>query len=358
MAMAMSSIEIMIDRSKWKATASWDFSLNPLLHTNTALLLPFSDNLLHLIRFNLLLLCVYYYFLTTITMLLTVFTTILFSSLVQACAQHATNQRLSKRADGAQSWTYESTYNWGSLNSSYATCQTGMNQSPIPLSTTQGLSSKHLPTFSEAYSSVAGDIYNWGYGPAFAPTPAAVGTRAEGNSSGKGNGSLEGMPSMQFDGETVYLKGWHIHAPADHTVQGDRSKAEIHFVHADVDGVEKGVVAIRIDPGNRDSAFFSQFISSSSSSSNTTSSTLPGFASTERVTLNLDIMEALKEVNTFSDFWTYSGSLTSPPCTEGIRWWVARNTLWVGNAQMQAVLGVSTFSARVEQEVWLHGINE
>lgn len=289
-------------------------------------------------------------------MLLTVFSVIFLSSSVQACAKHATNHRLSTRADGAQSWTYESTYNWGSLNTSYATCQTGMYQSPIPLFTTQGLSSKHLPAFSDAYSSVAGEIYNWGYGPAFAPTTTAVSARAEGNSTGKG------MPSMQFDGETVYLKGWHIHAPADHTVQGDRSKAEIHFVHADANGVKKGVVAIRIDPGNRDSAFFSQFIASSSSSNTNltsmASSPLPGFTSTERVPMTLDIMAALKEVNMFSDFWTYSGSLTSPPCTEGIRWWVARNTLWVGNAQMQAILGVSTFSARVEQEVWLHGINQ
>lgn len=73
--------------------------------------------------------------------------------------------------------------------------------------------------------------------------------------------------------------------------------------------------------------------------------------------MTLDVYQALREVNLFSDFWTYMGSLTSPPCTEGIRWWVARNTLFVGNGQMREILGVSTFSARVEQEVWLHGIN-
>jgi carbonic anhydrase len=51
------------------------------------------------------------------------------------------------------------------------------------------------------------------------------------------------------------------------------------------------------------------------------------------------------------------GSLTSPPCTEGIRFFVARNILFVGNAQMQDILNVSTYSARAEQEVWLHQIN-
>jgi carbonic anhydrase len=59
----------------------------------------------------------------------------------------------------------------------------------------------------------------------------------------------------------------------------------------------------------------------------------------------------------FNDFWTYEGSMTSPPCREGIQWWGARNTLFVGVEQMQRILGVGTYSARVEQEVWMHGIN-
>lgn len=73
--------------------------------------------------------------------------------------------------------------------------------------------------------------------------------------------------------------------------------------------------------------------------------------------MQMNVYQALQEVNVFSDFWTYMGSLTSPPCTQGIRWWVARNTLFVGVQQMREILGVSTFSARVEQLVWEHGIN-
>ena len=154
---------------------------------------------------------------------------------------------------------------------------------------------------------------------------------------------------MTYDNETLYLKGWHIHSPADHTVQSDRSKAELHLVHADANGIERGVVAIRIDPGHSDSPFFSQFMSSSSS--------IPSFDSHEGLQMEIDMLQALKEVNMFNEFWTYEGSLTSPPCTEGIRWWVGRNVLFVGVKQMQSILGVSTYSARVEQEVWMHGIN-
>lgn len=51
------------------------------------------------------------------------------------------------------------------------------------------------------------------------------------------------------------------------------------------------------------------------------------------------------------------GSLTSPPCTEGIRFYVARQIIFVGVEQMRAILRVSHYSARAEQEVWQHEIN-
>jgi len=56
--------------------------------------------------------------------------------------------------------------------------------------------------------------------------------------------------------ETVYMLGWLIQAPADHTVQGVRSKAELHFVHIDTQGNPRAVLAFRSDPGNADTPFF------------------------------------------------------------------------------------------------------
>jgi carbonic anhydrase len=159
------------------------------------------------------------------------------------------------------------------------------------------------------------------------------------------NQNVTDNPSMTYNNKTVFLKGWHIHAPADHSVQGDRSKAELHLVHADAEGHEKAVVAMRIDPGNAESPFFAQFPA------------VPGFDDETAHAMRMDGLMALKEVNMFNEFWTYKGSLTSPPCTEGIRWFVARNVLFVSVEQMQAILTVSTYSARVEQEVWQHQIN-
>lgn len=201
---------------------------------------------------------------------------------------------------------------------------------------TQGLSLNHVPHFNYQNANVTGQLYNWGYGPAFTLSHPA--------------NDWTTLPSFTFDdgdgNETVYLSGWHIHSPADHTVQGDRSKAELHFVHVNATGSPRSVLAFRLDPGSAPSAFISQLPE------------LMSFRDTHtRVNASIDPTLALDEVNRFSEFWTYQGSLTSPPCTEGLRWYVARNILFLSVEQMQAILGVSIYSARAEQEVWLHQIN-
>ena len=133
-------------------------------------------------------------------------------------------------------------------------------------------------------SNVSGDFHNWGYGPAYTLDHP--------------EDDFTTLPSVTFDednkNETVYLASWHIHSPADHTVQGDRSKAELHLVHADAEGHPRAVMAIRIDPGNSDSQFFGQLPE------------MIGFNATEehRLQVPLDVTQALGEVNNFADFWT------------------------------------------------------
>jgi carbonic anhydrase len=265
-------------------------------------------------------------------MLKTFVTTIALAAGVSACARH-NGASIKRRADHPSAkWAYEASFNWGRLDPEYALCQTGTQQSPIPLSLSNGLSLNHQITFDYP-DNVAGDYFNWGYGPAFTVAHE--------------EGVWTNNPAISYDNETVYLAGWHIHAPADHSVGGDRSKAEMHFVHVDAEGNNKAVLAFRLDPGNRDNAFFSQ---------------LPetiGFDKTNVTTqTELNHNLALDSVLQFNEFWTYQGSLTSPPCHEGIRWFVARQIMFTGVQQMRDILGASTYSARAEQEVWLHRINE
>lgn len=277
-----------------------------------------------------------------------------------ACAGHDNHYSLSKRADPSPQtdWAYETSFNWARINPSmsqmkliittdgtthclltthahlpdYTLCQTGTQQSPIALNLNQGLSLNHIIDFNYN-GNITGNFHNWQYGPAFTVVNE--------------DKNWANNPSITYDNETVYLKGWHIHTPADHTVGGDRSKAELHFVHVDANGKERAVLAFRLDPGNADNAFFSQ---------------IPKMIGWEETNvqreMGIDHTLALQSVLYFNEFWTYEGSLTSPPCTEGIRWFVARQIMFVGVDQMRAILRASTYSARVEQEVWQHRINQ
>ncbi len=136
-------------------------------------------------------------------------------------------------------------------------------------------------------------------------------------------------------------------------MDGDRSRAELHLVHANAQGTPIAVLGVRMDPGNSNNAFLSQ---------------LPQYVPfligqqpentaevIEDVELNMGL--ALDSVGRFRDFFTYKGSLTTPPCTEGKRWFVAREIATTSVDQMRALLGASTYSARVLQKLWLHAVN-
>ncbi|KAG4028688.1 hypothetical protein MFRU_020g01270 [Monilinia fructicola] len=257
-------------------------------------------------------------------------------SAVMACPDHDLSEgSLMKRAGGTD-WSYDTSYDWGKISDDYTLCQTGAQQSPVHLNTADGLAKTHKPTFNYP-DSISGSLYNWGYGPAFVP----AGT------------DLTRNPSMTFDGETVYLKGLHIHSPSEHSINGDRAKSELHLVHAKADGEERAVVGILIDPVAYESnAPNSTFFESLQLSK------VPSFKdTTTRISSTLNIKQALTEVKSLDTYWTYEGSLTTPPCTQGLRWFVSNPKLLVGTAQMQELLKVSSFSARVEQEVWGQKVN-
>lgn len=224
-------------------------------------------------------------------------------------------------------WRYDASYDWGKIDPAYGFCQNGTRQSPIALSRAVGLSNYHQPTFGYEGKNMTGNFINWGHGPAFTLYHP--------------EDDFSGLPKMMFDDEEVFLIGWHIHSPADHTVDGFRSKSEMHLVHANAEGEPRAVVAIRLDPGKAPSAFLASL-----------PTPFIGFNETMAYSnTHLDLFEPLREVSELTEFWTYKGSLTSPPCEEGIRWFVARTVMYVGVEQMQQVLHVSTYSARVEQQV-------
>ncbi|KAL8917544.1 MAG: hypothetical protein Q9172_005800 [Xanthocarpia lactea] len=240
-------------------------------------------------------------------------------------------------------WNYDASYDWGSIQPAYAVCQTGTQQSPIPLSLANGTSQYHTPSFENYDRNVTGDWTNWGYGPAFNLEHPP--------------GDYTSLPSMRWDNQTAYLEGWHTHAPAEHTVDGDRSRAEMHLVHVDAQGNEVAVLGIRLDPGTSSLPFFAQLPALVPFSTGQGRNPNRDAAAEVVPDVSMNMGLALDAVDRVSEFWTYEGSLTSPPCTEGIRWFVAREIALLSVDQMRSLLGASRYSARVEQEIWLHDVN-
>ncbi|KAJ9612585.1 hypothetical protein H2200_004182 [Cladophialophora chaetospira] len=229
-------------------------------------------------------------------------------------------------------WTYDVSADWATIKPEYHLCQSGRHQSPINV-VGKDLSTHHKPNF-EGYKNVAhpGNFFNWQFAPAWTPH------RAEGD--------VKKLPSFTFDGHEVYNIGWHIHSPSEHLIDGKRSRAEIHMVHVTEEEHEAAVIGIRLAVGPTESDFIKQL------------GPMIHFNDTAQLEgLQVNLRLAIDEVGGVEEFWTYKGSLTTPPCSEGLRWFLPKKELIVSEQQMVEILAASRFSHRVEQQVWLHDIN-
>ncbi|RMD44032.1 hypothetical protein DV735_g1070, partial [Chaetothyriales sp. CBS 134920] len=215
------------------------------------------------------------------------------------------------------------------LEEQYATCHAGVSQSPISLHTASGLATTHTPDFSGYTSSsheLSGTFFNWGFGPAFTITHEGT--------------DFTTLPALKFDDRTVYLTGWHIHTPSEHVVDGVKARGEVHLVHVDESGEAASVVALRIDASKHAS---SAFLSS-------LPQTLIHFNdSTVLDNVVFNPIAVIEEVGGVQEYWTYEGSLTTPPCSEGLRWFVPKQTLQASLEQLTNLLGVARFSIVIDE---------
>ncbi|PBP16573.1 carbonic anhydrase [Diplocarpon rosae] len=244
---------------------------------------------------------------------------------VLACPDHSPASYLSRRQ--AIPWSYDEQDAWAN---NHPFCANGTKQSPIDLPA-GSFSQVQVPTFNYQ-TTVSGDLSNWGYGPSFSLN----------NVNGR---DTSGNPSFTANGVTYYLLGFHTHIISEHTIDGQPHAAEIHLVHGDASGAPIGVVGFPLAVGSA-SGFFEILPST------------PGIASTASVHLaSWDMSKLLAEGNGLKDYWSYEGSLTTPDCAEGKRWWVSGKTVTLSQVQLDNLLQVSAPSARKTQQIIDQGLN-
>ncbi|GHU25436.1 carbonic anhydrase [Spirochaetia bacterium] len=135
----------------------------------------------------------------------------------------------------------------------------------------------------------------------------------------------EGADNKIFlDGKEYILQQLHFHAKSEHTVNGRYSPMEVHFVHKAADG-DTAVVGFLINAGTK-STFFEEAFSK-----------LPASVTKEELEKTINFTPFFARSPTF---YRYTGSLTTPPCTEGIKWSVAATPVTLSADQIAAFTAI------------------
>lgn len=142
-----------------------------------------------------------------------------------------------------------------------------------------------------------------------------------------------GKMTRTFDSEaqSVFkLVQFHVHAPSENTINGRLYDMEMHFVHLydDTDGLA-GVLGVFFDRekgGNADNLFLDQWLDNGIPASGTSSALSDQF--------DLSVNGFLSSLDT-THFWSFDGSLTTPPCTEGVKWAVLKDIQPISDRQLQ-----------------------
>lgn len=196
-----------------------------------------------------------------------------------------------KSGGHASHWAYQGKQgpaNWGELNPEFQTCKIGKMQTPVDLAgTTLAQASGTTGTPATEYGSVPLKIVNDGHTIQVNVAP--------------GNFMTAGGKRFEF-------LQFHFHTPSEHTVNGKPYPMEVHLVHKDVEG-KLGVLGIFLQTGTSSAALQSIW------------NNLPKKINREFHVQDVDFdLNALLPTGT--DLYTYNGSLTTPPCSEGVQWFV------------------------------------
>jgi carbonic anhydrase len=196
-------------------------------------------------------------------------------------------------------WDYEGKSGpptWGTLDPAWRTCVVGKAQSPIDIEPRPGS---------------AGPI-TFHYKPTVA-TPFDNGHTLEVD--------LAPGSTIEIDGTAYQLLQFHFHMPSEHTIAGEHYPLEVHLVHQDGDG-KLAVIGVLYDSGAESRALGAVWSRWPKA---------PG--GQDRTRKTFDPSDLLPETRTV---YRYSGSLTTPPCSEGVLWNVMRRTMTDSKAHFDA----------------------
>lgn len=195
-------------------------------------------------------------------------------------------------------WSYsghEGPEHWGELSDKFSVCATGKNQSPINLS---GFIEADLPAIAFSYGTSSNEILNNGH---TIQVNYAAGSK------------------ITVDGLEFELKQFHFHAPSENLIDGKSYPLEAHLVHADKDG-NLAVVAVMFIEGKENKALSQAWAK------------IPEHADQKQALTGVAASDLLPANR---DYYRFNGSLTTPPCSEGVRWLVMKEAVTASKSQIK-----------------------
>ena len=219
--------------------------------------------------------------------------------LLSSCSRTETG--LDSHGDGQSAhWGYEADNGpdaWGSMNSDWALCAEGLEQSPIDLANAV---ETQLP---------AVDLDRPDEGEFDVLTQAGVINALDNGHTIQIN--TTGSEKLTIGDKSYSLLQFHFHAPSEHTVDGEHFPMEMHFVHQSADGA-LAVVGVLVEEGAPNPGIGPLWAQ------------LPEGPGTETT---LEIPAGFVDYifpRVGSGFYHYVGSLTTPPCSESVKWYVRK----------------------------------
>jgi carbonic anhydrase len=219
---------------------------------------------------------------------------------------------------GEPHWAYEGEngpQNWGKLKPEFNVCAIGKRQSPINIEESMTLQGPAEPLVFN-YTASSGTVVNNGH-------TIQV--------------DLYGDNTLTVRGSVYKLVQFHFHTPSEEQVNYRNYAMVAHLVHKNNEG-QLAVVAVLLDPGVTNSLI------------NTVWTYMP-LDLNDRVRLPGGIINMNELLPKDQRYYQFIGSLTTPPCTEGVLWMVLKRPTQLSHEQIRLFQQLFPNNARPVQAV-------
>jgi carbonic anhydrase len=236
---------------------------------------------------------------------------------IACCALFLLPTSAAQEHNPQHNWDYGDAHgpsHWGELTPEFAKCKTGHHQSPIDIRNTK---SADLPPLRFEYK----------------PSPLHIIDNGHTVMINYGPGS-----SISVGGKKYQLKQFHFHRPSEEKINGEGFEMSIHLVHADEQG-DLAVVAILLLQGE-DNAIVRELWND-----------LPQEKEKEQLLDNIQI-DACQLLPADQSYYSFSGSLTTPPCSENVTWFVLKHPVTVTAAEIKQFSQLYRNDARPTQPLY------